>query len=215
MRIRIKVQQLNIASAPSDLLQMGLLRLCVTFLTILLQINLVYSTVACPSGDTSGIIKNGKTCSQLISSTNDECYDATIETTCCASCNAIARGISGCQYGNKVDNCILVLCPYYTDPSECCSTCLTTATTMTTTTTTTLTRTTTTTTTTTASTTTTATTITTNAYRAENITTGSTSLASSSLSTSTGVIAGAVVGSIAATGLMVGLTYRLVCFSTG
>ncbi|KAL3855908.1 hypothetical protein ACJMK2_015105 [Sinanodonta woodiana] len=188
-------------------MQIGLLHL---WWTILLQTKWVYSTVSCPSGDTPGIVKNGQTCSQLISSTSYECYDATIETSCCASCNTIATYISGCQYGDRVASCVVDLCPYYPDPSECCSTYITTTTTKPSTTptitSTILAITTTTTPTTTTLTMMTPATITTTlSPAASNATTGSTSQASSSA----GLIAGAVVASVAGASIMVGLTYLL------
>ena len=50
--------------------------------------------MSCPSGDSAGVIKDGKTCSELTSA-NYECYNATIESECCASCNAIVRSTTG------------------------------------------------------------------------------------------------------------------------
>ena len=41
------------------------------------------------------MIKNGQTCTQLILATNFECYDNAIATSCCQSCNFIARSDIG------------------------------------------------------------------------------------------------------------------------
>ncbi|KAL3855919.1 hypothetical protein ACJMK2_015116 [Sinanodonta woodiana] len=210
---------------------MGLLNSCVIFLTLLAWIHLVYSTVSCPSGDTPGTIKNGSTCSQLIATTNYECYNATIETSCCASCNTIATGISGCQYGDRVDSCALGACPFYS-PGECCFTCRVTTTieTITTTmtpspagnttnslsqspsvaTTTPSTALNNTTSSFIQSVSTATTTIT--SSTAENNITSFASQSSASESTSAGVIAGSVVGSLAGTGLIAGATYAGVQF---
>ena len=49
----------------------------------------------CPDGDTAGVIKNGQTCTQLISATNFECYDNAIATSCCQSCDSIERSDIG------------------------------------------------------------------------------------------------------------------------
>ncbi|KAK3604579.1 hypothetical protein CHS0354_005411 [Potamilus streckersoni] len=67
-----------------------------------------------------GVIKNGKTCVQL---QPWECYDATVVSNCCQSCTTTYTGIIGCEYGDKVANCIDVLCTHYADANECCATC--------------------------------------------------------------------------------------------
>ncbi|KAK3598555.1 hypothetical protein CHS0354_010732 [Potamilus streckersoni] len=179
---------------------MGLLRSCVTCLTLLLWRNGVYSAVSCPSGDTSGIVKNGKTCSELTSSANYECYNATIETSCCASCNAIATGIMGCQYGDRVQNCAAILCSIYTDPTECCFTCRTTAATTTTT------------------TQSPAGISTSSPSQSSSTATNDTNLASqtsTSQSPGAGVIAGSVVGSLAGASVIAGVAYAGIQYFKG
>ncbi|KAK3604581.1 hypothetical protein CHS0354_005413 [Potamilus streckersoni] len=70
--------------------------------------------------DQPEFIQNGKTCVQLVPL---GCYDILILNKCCHSCTASSTGVTGCEYGDKVANCIDVLCPHYTDPNECCNTC--------------------------------------------------------------------------------------------
>ena len=50
----------------------------------------------------SFVIKNGQTCTQLILDTNFECYDNSIVTSCCQSCNFIAR--------SDIGKCFNVIC---------------------------------------------------------------------------------------------------------
>jgi len=58
----------------------------VTWLTLCMG----YVLVTCTNGDTAGVVKDGQTCSELVTSYNAECYDSAIETACCASCNSVA-----------------------------------------------------------------------------------------------------------------------------
>lgn len=81
------------------------------------------TTVDCPNGDTAGVVKNGQTCSQLIASNKAECYDASIESTCCQSCNDAATSYQSCLYGDRV-SCFSFLCSSYNDLSQCCLTCI-------------------------------------------------------------------------------------------
>ncbi|KAL3855876.1 hypothetical protein ACJMK2_015073, partial [Sinanodonta woodiana] len=70
--------------------------------------------------DQAGVITNGKTCAQLLAS---DCYDATFLNNCCQTCKTFYTGVTGCEYGDKVANCVVSLCEYYSNPSECCVTC--------------------------------------------------------------------------------------------
>ncbi|KAK3604583.1 hypothetical protein CHS0354_005415 [Potamilus streckersoni] len=70
--------------------------------------------------DQPGVIKNGKTCIQLYSI---DCYDPTFLSNCCQACAGFYTGVTGCEYGDTVSNCNVVLCMFYTNPTECCATC--------------------------------------------------------------------------------------------
>ncbi|XP_060551423.1 uncharacterized protein LOC132713001 isoform X2 [Ruditapes philippinarum] len=152
------------------------------FAVLSIYLKLTVAAVTCPNGDTAGIIKDGMTCSELVADDNAECYDTSIEATCCASCNAVARNNQNCLYGDKAV-CFSFLCPTYTDINTCCETCASSITTQSTT------------------STSTAASMTSSSTSDENTDGHSDSNGSSN---DNGVIAGAVVGSIA------GITFLVV-----
>ncbi|XP_046377616.2 uncharacterized protein PB18E9.04c-like isoform X1 [Haliotis rufescens] len=80
---------------------------------------------SCPFGDspmTSGI---GISCPDMISRDKKLCYDATIEQTCCQSCQAVSIFLKGCNYGDRTDGCRRDDCSLMTadDLLSCCQTC--------------------------------------------------------------------------------------------
>ncbi|KAH3752984.1 hypothetical protein DPMN_187611 [Dreissena polymorpha] len=151
------------------------------------------STVSCPTGDVTGVIKNGQTCSEIVTSTNRECYNTTTETNCCASCNAVATSKPDCKYGDRTPGCVVFLCPSIINIADCCDTCIDDDTTTVTTTT----ATTTTTTSQSSTTSSVSSTTTTGQLGAQNDTTQTASTSDRKHSLSDSEVAGAVIGSLA------------------
>ncbi|KAL4217711.1 hypothetical protein ACF0H5_022452 [Mactra antiquata] len=164
-----------------------------TFILFVWMVQIVSAQLTCPSGDTAGIIKNGQTCSQLITADKSECYNSTIETSCCSSCNGSRTTIPGCLYGDRA-TCYLILCSSYTGDAltNCCFTCYTPTTSTSTSST--------------ASTSTTSSLTTSTTTSTPSNSTGNTgaSTGNSSSGSSAGVIAGAVIGSMTCVAILIG-----------
>ncbi|KAK3593315.1 hypothetical protein CHS0354_031374 [Potamilus streckersoni] len=95
----------------------------VTVLCIFISSSEVYSQNAGGCIDASGIVQDGQTCVQLITSFSGICYDTIINNMCCQTCNNNGTGIQGCEFGDHAQNCNVNLCSQYPDPTLCCGTC--------------------------------------------------------------------------------------------
>jgi hypothetical protein len=65
-------------------------------------------------------------CFNLVVSEPSQCYIADIRHTCCQTCEALFTGITGCEYGDRSDDCMRIECENGDQdyaPKTCCLTC--------------------------------------------------------------------------------------------
>ncbi|KAH9488711.1 hypothetical protein Btru_059756 [Bulinus truncatus] len=81
------------------------------------------STAASSCRDDMGFMVNEMTCSLLVWSSANVCYNQTVQSSCCYTCSLSNTGIAGCEFGDKVINkCRKVEdCKVYN--SDCCEYC--------------------------------------------------------------------------------------------
>ncbi|KAH9488710.1 hypothetical protein Btru_059755, partial [Bulinus truncatus] len=81
------------------------------------------STSASSCRDDTGFMMNEMTCSLLVWSSANICYNQTVRSSCCHTCSLSNTGIAGCEFGDKVINkCLMVEdCKAYN--SDCCESC--------------------------------------------------------------------------------------------
>ncbi|VDI42692.1 Hypothetical predicted protein [Mytilus galloprovincialis] len=80
-------------------------------------------TENCVFGDQTGVIVLGHTCASLILQQAYRCYNPTIYPQCCKSCNNIATGVTGCEFGDKIDCSAITSYGCYANGENCCNTC--------------------------------------------------------------------------------------------
>ncbi|CAG2194951.1 unnamed protein product [Mytilus edulis] len=80
-------------------------------------------TENCVFGDQTGVIVLGHTCASLILQQSYRCYNPTIYPQCCKSCNNIATGVTGCEFGDKIDCSAITSYGCYANGENCCNTC--------------------------------------------------------------------------------------------
>uniref|UniRef100_A0A0B6Z6Y3 Peptidase M12B domain-containing protein n=1 Tax=Arion vulgaris TaxID=1028688 RepID=A0A0B6Z6Y3_9EUPU len=82
-------------------------------------------TEDCVFGDEPGIVFDGQTCAQFVSSFSGYCYQDVVRNKCCKSCEKVYRSVAECEYGNTVLGCFSYDCLGATTKTlkQCCETC--------------------------------------------------------------------------------------------
>ncbi|XP_021370783.1 A disintegrin and metalloproteinase with thrombospondin motifs 2-like isoform X2 [Mizuhopecten yessoensis] len=76
----------------------------------------------CLYGDSKGLVSTGYTCAGIGTTTPWSCY--THNSSCCETCQSIATGRNGCEYGDKTDcTAITSGAGCYYNQDLCCGTC--------------------------------------------------------------------------------------------